>query len=306
MADAAQVVLLDGRPFPEWQCSDDPSRCVQDPWVWEQPINGSYFFSLQGKATVAGVSGQAMVVVNQSFDAATFTTSGWAVIPPVVPALAVLSFTNTQRDAASPVGSGFTNLKIMRPGHAADADRTWSPELVEMASAVDHVRFMGITGTNTDQGLYYDGGVQHHYLNFSDRCLPGDATWPNALRKGCWGMPWEDVVTLAQATGKGVWVNAPISAMSCPSLMRGEVSGEGVCDASSPDPSSYYVQWAQLLKNGNAATGNKGLPEGVPIYLEHGNEVWNMGFKVRKALPFERPPRVTRTDPTRLSCATYP
>lgn len=277
MADAAQTVVFDARPFPEWQCPTDPKSCVQDPWVWEQAVNGTYYFNISGKATVAGAPAQAMIVNNQTFDPVTYTTAGYMTMPEGVEALCVLSFTGTQRSAADAPGSGFTNLRIMRPGHHGDPDMTWSPEILQLISAVDHVRFMGISGTNTDQGLYYDGGVHHHYLNFTERCLSTDAIWPSNLRNGCWGMPWEDVITLSQKTGKGVWINAPISAMSCPSLSHGEVSGEGVCTG--PDPTSYYYQWAQLLKNGNAATGNKGLPPSVPIYLEHGNEVWNEGFK---------------------------
>lgn len=94
-------------------------------------------------------------------------------------------------------------------------------------------------------------------LDFSNRCLPSDALVPNSLRAGCWGIPWEEVIQASQATGKGVWVNAPVSAtVSWPA-----------------NTTSYVYEWATLMRDGNAATGGKGVPAGAPIYIEHSNEV---------------------------------
>jgi hypothetical protein len=176
------------------------------------------------------------------------------------PALAEVIINNTRRSASSPLGSGFTNLVVMRPGAAGDADMTLSPELLAAMQPFDHFRFMGITGTNTQPGYYGDAG--HHYLDFSNRCLTTDALVPNTLREGCWGIPWEMVIQAAQATGKGVWVNAPVTAtVSWPA-----------------NETSYVYEWATLMRDGNAATGNKGVPMDSPIYIEHSNEVWNYGF----------------------------
>jgi hypothetical protein len=152
----------------------------------------------------------------------------------------------------------------MRPGRSSDPDRTWSPELLEMMKPLDHLRFMGITGTNTNPGYYGDAG--HHYLEWTNRCLATDAIWPNSVRTGCWGMPWEDVITLSQAANKGVWVNMPISATL--NLLSGGAA----------NTSCYVYKWATLLRDGNQFTGGKGIPNGVPIYVEHSNEVWNFGF----------------------------
>ena len=114
---------FDGRPFPEWQCSSDPHSCVDDPWVQEQPINGTYFFNFTGKGTLS-TAGSAAVINNQTFDAATWSTSGFFTLPPLAPALVMIVVTGTQRDAGSPAGSGFTNMRIMRPGHYADQVRS--------------------------------------------------------------------------------------------------------------------------------------------------------------------------------------
>ena len=76
-------------------------------------------------------------------------------------------------------------------------------------------------------------------------------------------MPWEAVVGFSQASGKGIWVNLPVSA-----TLYNPVN-----------TSAYAYQWAALLKAGNAATGGKGVPDGAPIYVEHSNEVWVRGVE---------------------------
>jgi len=130
--------------------------------------------------------------------------------------------------------------------------------MLGMLAPFDHVRFMGITGTNTFAGYWGDPG--HHYLEWdTNRCFPTDAQWPqgNQVREGCWGMPWETVVSLAQQSKKGLWINMPVSATI----------------AYPVNTSTYVYKWAQLFKDGNAATGGKGVPDGTVIYIEHSNEV---------------------------------
>ncbi len=249
------TVLFDDRAVPAW------NPPLDDPWGWQSPINGTYYLNFTGQGDVSGVAGQGNFnVSNCAFDAATFTTACQVTLPPGAPNLVVIDITNTKRNATAPAGSGFTNMRVMRPGHWDDGLWTPSPEMLDMLGAngtrvfPNHMRFMGITGTNNQAGYYGDEG--HHYLDFTMRCLPTDALIPNSLRPGCWGMPWEYVVLFAQSTGKGVWVNAPVSAtVSYP-----------------VNASSYVYNWATLLKNGNEYTGNQGLPAGVPIYVEHSNE----------------------------------
>jgi hypothetical protein len=251
----ATTVLFDDRAVPAW------SPPLDDPWGWQSPLNGTYLMNFTGQGTVAAVAGQGDFNVSGcAFDAPTFTTSCQITLAPGSPNLIVIDITATKRNATAPSGSGFTNMRVMRPGHWDDQPATPSPEMLAMLGAngtqvfPTHMRFMGITGTNTGPGYYGDEG--HHYLDFTMRCLPTDALIPNSLRPGCWGIPWEQVVQFSQATGKGVWINAPVSAtVSLP-----------------VNTSSYVYEWATLMKNGNSFTGNAGLPAGVPIYLEHSNE----------------------------------
>ena len=156
----------------------------------------------------------------------------------------------------------------------------WAAPLLQLVQPFHHLRFMGITGTNSQAGYYGDAG--HHYLEWTDRCLPSDAQWPSSVRAGCWGMPWEAVVGFAQASGKGLWVNLPVSA-----TVNNPVNA-----------TSYAYQWATLFKAGNAATGGKGVPAGAPIYVEHSNEVW---VRVEKQSGHARPPPRARFAGARLT-----
>ena len=244
-------VVFDLRPAFAWAPPED------DPWGWSAPLAGDYCFNFTGFATVAaqGDAGEAGVTVsNVTTDGA--STAGVITIGPSSPDLLVLNFTSTRRTAAAAAGTGITGLRILVPGQcgAPAGSAAWAAPLLQLVQPFHHLRFMGITGTNSQAGYYGDAG--HHYLEWTDRCLPSDAQWPSSVRAGCWGMPWEAVVGFAQASGKGIWVNLPVSA-----TVYNPVNA-----------SSYAYQWAALFKSGNAATGGKGVPG--PIYVEHSNEVW--------------------------------
>ena len=247
------AVVFDLRPAFAWAPPED------DPWGWDAPLAGDYCFNFSGFATVAaqGDAGEKGVTVSNVTSDAT-STAGVITIGPDSPDLLVLNFTDTRRTATAAAGTGITALRILVPGQcgAPAGTAAWAAPLLQLVQPYHHLRFMGMTGTNAQAGFYGDAG--HHYLEWTDRCLPSDAQWPNSLRAGCWGMPWEAVVSFAQASGKGIWVNMPVSATIYNPV----------------NTSSYAYNWASLLKDGNADTGNKGVPSGTPIYVEHSNEVW--------------------------------
>ena len=262
------AVIYDERPAFAWAPPED------DPWGWSAPLSGSYYMNFSGFATIAAEGDPGMkgvTIVNVTTDAT--STAGWIVIPPGVPNLLVLNFTSTRRSAGAALGSGVTSLRIMLPGQAGApaGGAAWAAQLLASLAPFDHLRVMGITGTNSQAGYYGDPG--HHALEWSDRCLPADAQWPSSLRAGCWGMPWEHVVRLSQASSKGLWVNLPVSATLSEAL----------------NTSTYAYQWAQLLKSGSVDTGGSGVPAGVPIYVEHSNEVCAAPPPLNDDLPHSRP-----------------
>lgn len=252
------AVIFDLRPAFAWAPPTD------DPWGWSAPLAGDYCFNFTGfgQVTAQGDPGETGVTISNVTTDAT-STAGIITIGASSPDLLVLNFTGTRRSAATAAGTGVTALRIMVPGQcgAPAGGQAWAAPLLQLVQPYHHLRFMGITGTNNQAGYYGDAG--HHYLEWTNRCLPSDAQWPSSsARAGCWGMPWEDVVGFAQASGKGIWINMPVSA-TCYNPVN---------------TSSYVYQWASLLKNGNAATGGQGVPPSSPIYVEHSNEVWNFGF----------------------------
>jgi hypothetical protein len=75
-----------------------------------------------------------------------------------------------------------------------------------------------------------------------------------------------------------VWINVPLSASS-PDVCRTLPNGDHeTCVIEAPE-TTYEFQLALLFRDGNEFTGHKGLAEGLHLYVEHSNEVWNYGFK---------------------------
>jgi hypothetical protein len=230
-----QTVFFDIRPFPAWNPPiDDPDKFQPD---W----SGTYKLALTGQATVRIVEGNNKVA-NQKYEPATNTTTADVVVSPGS-GLLVVSFSNTKRTAASPAGSGFTHLKLIRPGYPADTKQVFTTEFLAALKPFAALRYMDVLETNHNPGYYGDSG--HHALEWKDRRLPTDATQQSTANK--YGLAWETIVELANETGKDAWINIPIAATD-----------------------DYVKQLALFLK--------KGLNPNIKIYVEHSNEVWNFGF----------------------------
>jgi fibronectin type 3 domain-containing protein len=273
------VVVFDNRPVPAWAPPiDDPAQ--------DQPnSSGTYTVSFNGAATLYSLAGFPTVIFNnQSYDPATNTTTVNVFLPggPTYAdglALMGIGFENTRRSGPSDPtpGDGITNLQVIRPGFtlAQAATQVFDPAFVNALAPFSYLRFMNWLGTNTFP--FYVAGPTP-LITWAQRSLPTDefqGVGPNISsypsRAGAWGISWEYVIVLANATNKDIWINVPISA----------TGGSDPLDptyVAAPDSSSYVYNLALLLKNGNAFTGNRGLNPGLHIYLEHSNEVWNSSF----------------------------
>jgi hypothetical protein len=274
------AVVFDNRPVPAWQPPiDDPAQ--------NQPnCSGTYIVSFYGTAALSSVAPYpTLTFTGQTYDPTTNTTTVNVYLPggPTYSdgaALMVIRFANTQRTGPGDhsTGDGITNLQVIRPGFtlAQAATQIFDPAFLNALSPFNFLRFMTWLGTNT-LPFYVAGPTP--LLAWSQRSLPTDAfqgvgpdiesVYP--VRAGAWGISWEYVILLANATNKDIWINVPISA----------TGGSDPLDptyVASPDTSSYIYNLALLLKNGNAFTGNRGLNPGLHIYIEHSNEVWNSAF----------------------------
>jgi fibronectin type 3 domain-containing protein len=260
-------------------------------------MSGVYTVSFTGQAVLSNVPGNpTLTFANQNYNAQTNTTTVNVTMPggPTYAdgaALMVISFTNTQLTPTSPVNTGIANLQVIRPGftlaQAANPSQVFDPAFVSAFAPFGYMRFMDWLGTNTNpfnvsgcaSAAPVCDPVGTPTMGWSQRSLPNDfyqgvgssihSTYPN--RSGGWGIAWEYVVLLANATNKDVWINVPINATGSPDPYDPSY-------VAAPDTSSYVYNLAMLFKNGDAFTGNKGLNPGLHIYLEDSNEVWNWSF----------------------------
>ncbi len=243
------TVLFDNRPAFAWAPPmDDPEKLQPD-------MSGEYHFSFSGSAQVkVGAEASGSITLSKtSYDPRTNLTSGTFTLKKGAPALVILEFNQTRRTARSSGSDGFTDLHVIRPGYPANSKQTFDSAFIAALKPFAYMRFMGWLDTNFQAGYYGDKG--HHLIHWNERTLPTDAIQGQAgLRQGTHGIAWENVIELANAVQKDVWINVPISATgSDPS-----------------DSESYIYQLAKLFK--------AKLNPRLHVYIEHSNEVWNFGF----------------------------
>jgi hypothetical protein len=238
-------------------------------WSNGRELDGTYQLSFTGQAQVTDWSGLgsfsvggtaygAILPAGIGYDpVANVTTATWTVAASSVPTTATLGFGQTQRTAASVVGSGITNLQVLRPvapgaTTSHGAGELFSAQYKSFLSYFSGIRFMDYLATN--------GNKQQHW---TDRVTPGLASQYQAVSGYGWqgkGGSLEYLVALANETGKDVWINIPV----------------GVDD-------DYVTKLAQMLAFGsdgtNPYTSAQASPAYPPlnsnlkIYLEYGNEL---------------------------------
>lgn len=229
------TVLFDVRPFGAWAPPIDDPEARQPDW------SGTYKLSLTGKADIANGEGNNRVL-NLRYDATRNATTADIVVPKGSGLLA-LRFTNTKRAPSDAIGTGFTNLKIMRPGYAANTPQVFTSEFLRSLKPFKVLRYMDWLDTNHQPGYYGDPG--RHALEWAERRTPRDASQSESSKR--YGAAWEYVVALSNETGKDAWINVPVAATD-----------------------DYVRQLAKFLK--------RNLKPNIALYIEHSNEVWNFGF----------------------------
>jgi len=208
-------------------------------------LTGTYQLSFRGKANVGIPIGSGNVAAYQ-YDAAanassaqvTFTNAG----PGSGEAL-YLSFTQTQRTASSPVGSGITNVKLIRPQLAPSGLRWWTtptqiftdPFLATL-HGYSTLRFMDWAATNGSPVVNWSDRTPETYSS-NQRQILYNGTWQPT------GAAWGDAIALANATNEDMWVNVPAMATD-----------------------DYVKSLARTLR---------GLHGNRHVYVEYSNEVWN-------------------------------
>ncbi len=206
------------------------------------PVRGTYRLYFTGQADIPFVwSGS---IQNKQYNAVTNTTTADYVITDDYPSI-LLPFRNTRRTPGSPLGSGITGIKLMRPVSIGSAqsfapDTVFTPEYLAAHNRGGVLRMMDFTATNSNI-------VQH----WSDRRRPEELTYSDGQELGYgWqgrGAPFEAAILLCNTLDKDLWVCVPVYATD-----------------------DYVLQLARLIKNT--------LEPERKIYFEYSNEVWNFGF----------------------------
>lgn len=225
-----------------------------DPLQFVPPeIFGEYRLSFSGRAALQLAPQINASLSNIVFDPGTWTTTATLTLRPPVAGLG-LGFASTQRAAGAAAGSGVTRVRLLQPGSPAGC-ALFTPAAVAAVAPFSHARFMTWTSGDYIVGYANASAGVGVAVEWADRTLPTDALWiPGSARPRSFGAPWETVVALSQAASVGVWVNVPAQATD-----------------------DYVERLATLLRDGSAATGGAGVPAGLPIYIEHANEVWLNG-----------------------------
>ncbi len=233
--EAAQV---DAQGWPTQDAGVVVLCCVAD-GGGNTELSGIYSLSFRGIATVSFVA-YAGTVSNMEYNAATNTSTATLTLADSGSGTSLmLAFTNTQRTAASPVGSGVTNVTAIRPNVAPNGKTWWTTTgqvfttpFLALLQPFSTLRFMDFIATNGSA-----------VKNWGQRTTPQSATQqsPN-------GAAWEYVILLANTLHKDIWINIPSAA-----------------------DDDYVNRLAALM--------HSTLDPSLHIWTEYSNEVWNYSFE---------------------------
>lgn len=175
-----------------------------------------------------------------------------------------------------------SNLHIMSPSSEYTAGNMFRTNYLKRLQPFSTLRMMDALKTNSVT-----------IVNWSQRSWPEDYSSAKAA-----GMPYEEVIALANESGKDIWINIPTFASDdyvcrLARLFRYGEHGDrtnSACDPSAP---------------GNPPSDAEPLNPSLKVYVEFGNEVWNWGFPAAQEIfcqvhgvpddRFYNPPEYTAT-----------
>jgi len=162
-----------------WPTEDAGVVVMADVPVWP----GVYTVTFTGRADVALVNTPGKVE-NTGYNRDTNTTTVTITIGDNVDRL-FLSFKNTT--------GGIKNVRVLRPGYAADTKELFTKEFLELIKPFSTIRLMDYLATNNST-----------VKEWAERSKPTDAN-QSSDRGAC----FEYAIALANQTGKDLWVNVP-------------------------------------------------------------------------------------------------
>ncbi len=204
--------------------------------------DGTYSLSYKGTATVT-LGG--MGTLNGPLTTANGVTTGSVVVNHSRGDLLTIKVTGL--DPASPLD----NLRLIAPGYAPDTTQVFTNDFLHRLQPFSTIRYLGWTDANGTAGTAW-----------ADRVTGNDF-----LQTGPQGVSYDDIIALANASGKDAWITLP--------------------DQVSDD---YVTSLATLMK--------AELKSGINVYLEYSNELWNGSFPQshRVTVDARANPLLTKTD----------
>jgi fibronectin type 3 domain-containing protein len=245
------VTLIDARHSMPW---DGP-----DPTGINPDLSGTYRISFVGQAVLDASTewGAGATIQGQVYNPATNTTTASLVLAPNAYLLR-LSLSQTKRHPSDAPGTGFTKLRVIRPGYAADSQQAFTADTLRAYSpAFTSIRFLDTARANDYAAFCADGSTlttarwagRVHVTDAFQGGLPSANTGCDQAH----GYAWEYMIMLANAEHHDMWINVPVDA-----------------------DDDYVTHLATLIRQGNAFT--PGLDSDLHVYVEYSNEVWNSGF----------------------------
>jgi len=251
---AIQSSNVDANGWPEvntvWTCDYRPAQEwygeVDDPEVYRIDYSGTYKCSFKGQADVTC---EQVTIDNLVYNSNTNTTTfDMTVSPPgLYHGFWPLVFENTKRTPASPVGSGLTEFKVIRPGYPANTTQIFTDVFIRCLknARFSTIRFMGVANTNGNVEWDAYGPILQSWP-IRKKTTDAAQTAMSTLNKKD-GFAWEYIIEICNIVKMDLWLCVPVAV-----------------------DDDYVLQLAQLVHDN--------LDPNLNVYLEHSNEIWNWGF----------------------------
>jgi hypothetical protein len=237
-------MVFDNRYIFAW----DPANPNQDPLRFRTSIAGHYKLSFTGQALPCTYQDGQIAARFPDYDASSnLSVAEFELIEPYIQ----IWFVKTKRTPDSAEGTGVTNIRLIRVDNEKKPQSIftdlWMDSIMKYGWSV--LRCLDITKSN-NFGISGTTEAYPYLLNWkTDRRLPQSGPLYEWLHPGVHELlPWEDLVILAQITHKDLWINIPVNASE-----------------------NYIDELAKLFANGNAFTGNTGIPRDSNLYAEYSN-----------------------------------
>lgn len=240
-----KMVLMDNRPATEWV------GVIDDPAEYRVDMSGMYKCSFTGSATIGNFVGGGWRIENMVYDSLANKTTFDLIVNPPGPNHGLVSwkFINTKRSPTDTLGSGITDLKVIRPGYHNRPDQLFTDEFMSTLTygSFGTIRAMDLMGLQwLDEVVYPDT------MGWDSRKKASDATYkriPGRHGKA----PWEHFIEICNLAKMDMWINIPISATD-----------------------NYVKNLAQLIYDSLDANLNVNIEIDNEVWVQNGHKDYNI------------------------------